>query len=1128
MNGTKVVALFQKVVELGPERCGTFCLEYPVLFSREAQRELRRHIESLPPARQQSAKLSFVHLVGATTEFERDIFAYPLGPGPIERIWKRELRSEISESTALESVKNAQTTALLSPLYIRALSVQTEKQALENWQDALRLQRLTLASVDAFPDGVDKESMLGPALAAWVEVVARALEECPDRRLFESAVSSGERFLKYAERRNEKRLIGFAMHRVGILYLDPYTANRTSLGYTDQIRVWQDSVKDKLGNELNGVPEAKWRMPGAEIALKSADEYFRKAIQKRDGSERGLSIKALVQTLEFRMLLGHRTNSSEIARLCKEGLSLLSPATFPREHAALLASLNRDSQGFVASTVAARLSIDEFCAKPLQQYVSELGPTETIDFAFQLLRGGQPSDKQLKLLRHIRTLLTDRGTEQMRINAWRIELELFRKTQAPEAELVTEPRLLRTLLRHAGLLSTTRRLRGRTIAQRFKRLHERGLREHWSQSKVAAICISLAWLSTATDEEALGLKLLQRAYEMSDELRAKFRDCLNFLEAVLMNSIAVNCFRARRDAEAIQNYFFALNAFLALHLQASSLDCLRDIADIAERHPDNRDVIEILVAGLAQWRLQIERELGKPATEVVQQLCSLAMASMFRSEQKNAELLSMLFSASKGMQFRAALLQLKHSVWTTNSDDRALLKQIRKTATEADKSAAESSYLYCTGLKMLPVYLDESEQQTQGGATPTQVLDNLQRAYDAHLNKRLMALQESVSVDYVPLLALQDLIDERTVLLNYFLGSVASRNIYILAITKDDLLASLVSAPTLSFLQTEMTEAGRTITTSALGSLVSTILEEIQGAPSNGPVSANAATILANHADLYLGGISTFLQKQRHKHRDHLCIVPHAALHYFPFHLLGPSGRPLSEDWKISYLPNLALLGHVKTRNARNGGRSGTRPTEKSVAAIGLSFNGRRPFGLEEIPEATEEADYIARLFRQKPLLDSQATKSATISAIQTASMVHLSTHGAMGNFSAPCFHHLFLTPTRNDDGVLYAHELLALDLSKVELLTLSACETALGRFDAADNLRGLPASFLLAGVSTIVGTLWEAEVNASKVFFCRLYEEVSRGTTRLDAFYAAQCAAREQFPSYRDWGPFYMIGQWS
>jgi len=100
--------------------------------------------------------------------------------------------------------------------------------------------------------------------------------------------------------------------------------------------------------------------------------------------------------------------------------------------------------------------------------------------------------------------------------------------------------------------------------------------------------------------------------------------------------------------------------------------------------------------------------------------------------------------------------------------------------------------------------------------------------------------------------------------------------------------------------------------------------------------------------------------------------------------------------------------------------------------------------------------------------------------------------------------------------------------LSQLHLVTLSACETALGRFDIGDNLRGLPAALLLGGASCLIGTLWAVDADASKFFFVTLYTTLNAGSSRLEAFATAQRATRRQFPRYQDWGAFYLIGQWT
>jgi CHAT domain-containing protein len=168
----------------------------------------------------------------------------------------------------------------------------------------------------------------------------------------------------------------------------------------------------------------------------------------------------------------------------------------------------------------------------------------------------------------------------------------------------------------------------------------------------------------------------------------------------------------------------------------------------------------------------------------------------------------------------------------------------------------------------------------------------------------------------------------------------------------------------------------------------------------------------------------------------------------------------------------------------------------------------------------------VAAAFGVDALLDDQVTERALKGALGSARCVHIAAHGRH-DADAPSFQCLYVAPDEDSDGRLNAHELLALDMRGTEILTLSACETALGRVDLADNPRGLPATFLLSGVPTIVGTLWPVETNASAHFFGSFYEALHAGAPRLDAFVAAQRGTRARFPVYRDWGPFYLLGDW-
>jgi hypothetical protein len=73
--------------------------------------------------------------------------------------------------------------------------------------------------------------------------------------------------------------------------------------------------------------------------------------------------------------------------------------------------------------------------------------------------------------------------------------------------------------------------------------------------------------------------------------------------------------------------------------------------------------------------------------------------------------------------------------------------------------------------------------------------------------------------------------------------------------------------------------------------------------------------------------------------------------------------------------------------------------------------------------------------------------------------------------------------------------------------------------------LRGLPAALFVAGVATIVSTLWPVADPPACLFFETLYGELAKQAGKLDAF--AQRAVRAAWPDWRDWGTFHYAGRW-
>ncbi len=92
------------------------------------------------------------------------------------------------------------------------------------------------------------------------------------------------------------------------------------------------------------------------------------------------------------------------------------------------------------------------------------------------------------------------------------------------------------------------------------------------------------------------------------------------------------------------------------------------------------------------------------------------------------------------------------------------------------------------------------------------------------------------------------------------------------------------------------------------------------------------------------------------------------------------------------------------------------------------------------------------------------------------------------------------------DDGILTALEVEALDLTGVELATLSACETGLGEKAGGEGLLGLQRAFQVAGARSVVASLWQVDDQATRDLLTRFYENLwQKKLPKLEALRQAQ-----------------------
>jgi tetratricopeptide (TPR) repeat protein len=115
--------------------------------------------------------------------------------------------------------------------------------------------------------------------------------------------------------------------------------------------------------------------------------------------------------------------------------------------------------------------------------------------------------------------------------------------------------------------------------------------------------------------------------------------------------------------------------------------------------------------------------------------------------------------------------------------------------------------------------------------------------------------------------------------------------------------------------------------------------------------------------------------------------------------------------------------------------------------------------------------------------------------------------------------------PPEAEDGLLTAEDVSGLDLTDTELAVLSACDTGLGEVRTGEGVFGLQRAFILAGVKTLVMSLWQVPDEATRELMTAFYTRLLAGAGRADALREAQQAVRKKYPDPHYWGAFVCLG---
>ncbi|MFL6286002.1 MAG: CHAT domain-containing protein [Pyrinomonadaceae bacterium] len=383
--------------------------------------------------------------------------------------------------------------------------------------------------------------------------------------------------------------------------------------------------------------------------------------------------------------------------------------------------------------------------------------------------------------------------------------------------------------------------------------------------------------------------------------------------------------------------------------------------------------------------------------------------------------------------------------------------------------------------------------------------------------------------------------DDETVLLEYSIGSDRS---YVWAVTRDHVKSYRLPA------RAQLNDAaGR-------------VYKALESKPDEGEELTAASAELSR---MILSPVASELDKRR------IIVVADGALNYIPFQALpvpsNPDDEPLVASHEVVNAPSASILGELRQealrrrpskilaafgdpvfasdyaqrKNSKGGGALAAveslatdrlKGAPRDVGAAGETFD---PSLVKPLFYAKHELANLRGVAEGESLVatDFDASREHVLATDLTQyAILHFATHGFLDT-KRPENSGLVLSTVDSDgrarNGFVGLQDIYGLR-APVDLVVLSACQTALGKDVRGEGLLSLTRGFMYAGASSVVASLWKVDDEATAELMKQFYTNLLRkGMPPAAALSAAQNSIRRR-PEWRSphyWAAFTLQGEY-
>lgn len=293
-------------------------------------------------------------------------------------------------------------------------------------------------------------------------------------------------------------------------------------------------------------------------------------------------------------------------------------------------------------------------------------------------------------------------------------------------------------------------------------------------------------------------------------------------------------------------------------------------------------------------------------------------------------------------------------------------------------------------------------------------------------------------------------------------------------------------------------------------------------------------------------------------------IVPDGILHYLPYEALvtkiekkRPEPRVLFsryqnahfliEKYAISYTPAATILalerpGVQPLKHPKGELLAFGKPDFGVFKQVGAEVASKDYFPTEMTlkmsphlmlaPLSDQDVNAVSQIMKPANIfIDDEATEDRFKQEAKHYRNVYLSTH-AIVDEDQPMYSLVAFAQDddSDEDGFLHTYEVFNQPLS-ADLVTLSACETGLGKLSRGEGFIGLTRAFLYAGARSVLVSMWSVD-ESTALLMQHFYKNLKNGKPKTEALRQAKLTllkTSEHGMSFSHpflWAPFVLVGQ--